>query len=93
MTAQLIVEGLDTEMARELIDGYAPDHAPYRNRGEPSWFADDANRREYWLAEAPAIVVWARQHGFPPPRAALRYGLPSAAREAMWSWNASHEIR
>ena len=92
MAAQLIMEALDTDKARELIDGYAPDDAPYRDCGEPSWFRSDAERREYWLAEASAVVVWARQHGFPQPRAAMRYGMPAAAREAMWRWSAPHEF-
>ncbi len=75
---------LDLRKARELIDGYAPD-APFENFGEPSWFRTDAERRRYWLEHAPAIVSWARAHGFAHPAAAFRYGLPDAARAALWA--------
>lgn len=88
MVLPLIAEHLDTGKARELIDGFVPESAPYRELGEPSWFRTDAERRDYWLAEAPAIVVWAREHGFASPRAALRYGMPAAGAEAMWAWGA-----
>jgi hypothetical protein len=86
MAVPLIEQPLDTRKARELIDGYAPASAPFRASGEPSWFRSDAERRDYWLAEAPAIVAWAREHGFAPPRAAMRYGMPALATEAMWAW-------
>ena len=86
MALPLIEEQLDTRKARELIDGDAPESAPYRNLGAPSWFRNEADRRDYWLAEAPVIVAWAREHGFAYPRAADRYGMPAAATEAMWAW-------
>ena len=73
MALPLIEDHLDTRKARELIDGFAPESAPYREHGEPSWFRDEAERRDYWLAEAHAIVAWAREHGFANPRAGLRY--------------------
>lgn len=76
---------VDVRKARELIDGYAPG-APYRDLGEPSWFETDAERRVYWIDHASAIVAWARAHGFAHPAAAFRYGLPEAAREALWAW-------
>jgi hypothetical protein len=77
---------LDVDKARELIDGFAPDDAPYRDLGEPSWFATDAERRSYWNAHAAGVVAWARDHGFAHPRAAIRYGLPQSGREALWAW-------
>ncbi|HEY3724482.1 MAG TPA: hypothetical protein VGN59_14110 [Acidimicrobiia bacterium] len=80
-------EALDVLRARELTDGYAPDDAPFRDLGEPSWFRTDADRRRYWLAHAAEVVAWARHHGFPQPRAAARYGLPGPARAAMWQWD------
>jgi hypothetical protein len=86
MGLPLIEDQLDTRKARELIDGYAPRAAPFRDHGEPSWFRTEADRRDYWLTEAPAIVAWAREHGFANPRAALRYGMPMAGTEAMWTW-------
>jgi hypothetical protein len=86
MALPLIEGQLDIEKARELIDGFAPESAPYREHGQPSWFRSEAERRDYWLAEAPTIVAWAREHGFANPRAALRYGMPAAGAEAMWAW-------
>jgi hypothetical protein len=86
MSVPLTEVQLDTGKARELIDGYAPESAPYRELGEPSWFRTEAERRDYWLAEAPAIVAWAREHGFANPCAASRYGMPAAGAEAMWAW-------
>jgi hypothetical protein len=88
MALPLIEGQLDTEKARELIDGFAPESAPYREHGKPSWFRSEAERRDYWLAEAPTVVAWAREHGFAYPRAALRYGMPAAGAEAMWAWGA-----
>jgi hypothetical protein len=79
--------GLDLRKARELIDGYAPG-GPYRDLGEPSWFASDSSRRSYWLAHAVEIVGWARAHGFAHPSAAFRYGLPDAAHAELWAWSA-----
>jgi hypothetical protein len=78
---------LDVRKARELIDGYAVG-GPYLDLGEPSWFATDAERRTYWVEHAPAIVAWARANGFAHPAAAFRYGLPDAARTALWAWTA-----
>jgi hypothetical protein len=78
---------LDLDLARELVDGYAPADAPYRDLGEPSWFATDRDRRRYWIENAAAIVAWARGHGFASPKAALRYGLPDDARTALWNWS------
>ncbi len=78
--------GLDVGKARELIDGYAPAEAPFRDLGEPSWFATDSQRRASWVEHAPEIVAWAREHGFAHPRAAIRYGLPERARMALWAW-------
>ena len=43
---------IDPDRARELVDGYAPPDAPYRDVGEPSWFATDAERRRYWIEHA-----------------------------------------
>jgi hypothetical protein len=76
---------LDLHKARELIDGYAVG-GPYRDLGEPSWFATDAARRAYWMEHAADIVAWARTHGFAHPAAAFRYGLPDAARAELWAW-------
>lgn len=86
MTVPVIDTRLDLGKARELIDGFAPAAAPYRDCGEPSWFRTEAERREYWLVEASAIVAWAREHGFAHPRAAIRYGCPTSAHEATWAW-------
>jgi hypothetical protein len=80
---------LDVDKARELVDGYAPPEAPYRDLGEPSWFPTDADRRRYWVDHAPTVVTWAREHGFAHPRAAIRYGLADSARAALWEWSAS----
>jgi hypothetical protein len=88
MPLPLIEAQLDTRKARELIDGHVPAAAPYRRFGAPSWFRTEAERRDYWLAEAPAIVAWAREHGFASPVAATRYGMPAAGAEAMWAWGA-----
>jgi hypothetical protein len=77
---------LDLRKVRELIDGYAPD-GPYRDLGEPSWFATDAARRSFWLDHAVDIVSWARAHGFAHPGAAFRYGMPDAARAELFSWD------
>jgi hypothetical protein len=79
-------ETLDPDKARELVDGYAPSEAPYRDLGEPSWFATDAERRLYWLQHAARVVAWGRGHGFANPRAALRYGLPDDARRTLFFW-------
>lgn len=88
MTSPGSILQLDVDKARELVDGYAPASAPYRDLGEPSWFATSAERRRYWHEHAAEVVRWARKHGFPSPRAAIRYGLPAAARTAMWEWGA-----
>jgi len=85
-TAVAFNQRLDLRKARELIDGYAPD-GPFRDLGEPSWFADDGCRRRFWLAHSVEIVAWARAHGFAHPAAAFRYGLPDAARAELWSWS------
>ena len=77
---------LDVRKARELVDGFAPPEAPFSYLGEPSWFRTESERRSYWLEHAPGIVGWAREHGFPHPKASIRYGLPSAARVALWDW-------
>jgi hypothetical protein len=88
MVAQLLSRPvLDTGKTRELIDGYAMD-APFRDLGEPSWFATDRERRAYWTDHATEIVTWARAHGFAHPAAAFRYGLPDAARAELWAWTA-----
>ncbi len=81
-----MAEALDPDKARELVDGYAPPEAPYWDLGEPSWFASDADRRRYWLEHSARIVAWGRGHGFANPRAAIRYGLPDAARRSLWFW-------
>jgi hypothetical protein len=81
----LVFDALDVRKARELVDGYGSPEAPYRDLGEPSWFATNSERRDYWFAHAAAIVAWARDHGFAQPRAALRYGLPIEARIALWT--------
>lgn len=81
-------ESLDVRKARELVDGFASSDAPFRDFGEPSWFASDASRRSYWIDHAPEVVTWAREHGFAQPRAAIRYGLPELARAALWKWSA-----
>jgi hypothetical protein len=78
---------LDVDKARELVDGFAPADAPYRDLGEPSWFASDRERRRFWDENAAAIVAWARDHSFASPSAALRYGLPDEARTALWDWS------
>jgi hypothetical protein len=86
MAAQtLAATQLDVAKARELIDGYAPG-GRYLDLGEPSWFPNDAERRDYWVEHAVEVVCWARAHGFAHPAAAFRYGLPDAARTALWSW-------
>jgi hypothetical protein len=77
---------LDLRKVRELIDGHAPG-APFRNHGEPSWFRTDAERRAYWREHAAEVVAWARAHGFAHPAAAFRYGMPEAARAALFSWS------
>jgi hypothetical protein len=77
---------LDLRKVRELIDGFAPG-GPYRDLGEPSWFATDAARRSFWLEHAVEIVSWARANGFAHPAAAFRYGLPDAARAELFSWD------
>ena len=77
---------LDVLKARELVDGYAPMEAPYRDMGEPSWFRTDSERRHYWLQHAAGVVGWAREHGFPHPKASIRYGLPADGLVALWDW-------
>jgi hypothetical protein len=77
---------LDVRKARELIDGYVPSEALFSDHGKRSWFRTDRERRSYWLEHAPGIVVWARQNGFPHPKASSRYGLPATARVALWDW-------
>lgn len=86
MVAMPVDYALDVRKARELVDGYAPAEAPFVDLGEPSWFGSDFDRRSYWLEHAPGIVVWAREHGFPHPKASIRYGLPTQARVALWVW-------
>ena len=88
MARVLFRETLDVLKARELVDGFAPERAPYRDLGEPSWFPNDVERRRYWVDHASAIVTWAREHGFAHPRAAIRYGLTEPARAALWKWSA-----
>ena len=70
-----VLERLDVRKARELVDGFAPGDVPYLDLGEPSWFTNDADRRDYWVQHAPEIVRWARVHGFANPRA--RFGTGS----------------
>ena len=77
---------LDVRKARELVDGFAPREAPFAELGEPSWFRTDSERRSYWLSHAAGIVAWAREHGFPHPKASIRYGLPAPALVALWDW-------
>jgi hypothetical protein len=79
---------LDVRKARELVDGFAPPEAPYRERGEPSWFGCDADRRTYWLRHAAEIVTWARNRSLGPPLAGLRYGVPHEAHLAIWTFAA-----
>ncbi len=86
MVSQLLSRPvLDVRKARELIDGHVAG-GPYHDLGEPSWFESDVERRAYWLEHATEIVAWARAHGFAHPAAAFRYGLPDAARAALWAW-------
>jgi len=87
VTQTAVLERLDVRRARELVDGFAPLDAPYSDLGEPSWFTNDTDRRDYWVQHAPTIVRWARDHGFANPRAALRYGLSLAAHAELWSYN------
>ncbi len=89
MTAVQVRQEFDVLKARELVDGFASEEAPFLDLGEPSWFPTDADRRRYWIDHAPEVVTWAREHGFAQPRAAIRYGRPESATAALWKWSAS----